>query len=644
MVRTPRAGRARPRLPLLGLRLPQREFATLLLGLGLGGYGLFAIGGALLRADGPTAVALVVAVLAVVGLQAGYLSRPDRPPRAPWSLVALGVQAVLVLVPLLSFGVVWQGFTGFLPASALLVLPRALGLLVFGGTLALVVPLVVGGPVGEASGPVYAAVYAVTSTTTGTLAVYGLSVLARLVVQAYDARGELARLAVAAERVRLAQEVNGLLGESLSAIALRGELVVRLLRSAPEIATRELEQLSASARRAGDDVRRVTRVQRALRDDAVPAAPQPGVTLAPRLARGLLAVSLLSFFVFAVVRAGQERGPGAAVLAAAAGAAFLGLALQLVPRDGVRGTLRRRAVLLVLLAALTFLPGVVIGAPWLGLPAYLAGLTLAVLPRAAAVAGWLAVLVAGVGADVLAAGMTGYDRFYLAFGSILISLVVYGLATLPRLVAEIDAARADIGRLAVAQERLRVSRDVHDLLGLSLSTIVLKSELAARLVTRDPDRARTELDDVLDAARRAVGDVRTVLAGEGRMSLEEECRLAEATLAAASIRVRLDRAGDLPGQPVDTVLATVLREAVTNVLRHSAAGWCEISLRTGPDRVVLDIVNDGVGRAPAPAEDDRIGGNGLVNMVQRVELVGGELSVQRDDGRHRLRASVPVGP
>ena len=176
------------------------------------------------------------------------------------------------------------------------------------------------------------------------------------------------------------------------------------------------------------------------------------------------------------------------------------------------------------------------------------------------------------------------------------------------------------------------------MLGLSLSAIALKSDLALRLIDRDPDRAHAELAAVLDIARHALADVRTVASGQHEMSLTEECATARALLVTAGFEVRIDVPAD-DGLPPDagTVLATVLREGVTNVLRHNGER-CEITITRRGDEVLLRIVNDGVS-APAVADN---GGSGIRNMSDRVAAVDGELSAGTTaDGTFTLSARIP---
>jgi signal transduction histidine kinase len=158
-------------------------------------------------------------------------------------------------------------------------------------------------------------------------------------------------------------------------------------------------------------------------------------------------------------------------------------------------------------------------------------------------------------------------------------------------------------------------------------------------VTAAPDKAREELTEILAISRLALADVRLVSSGYRELSLDEEFQAAESLLAAADVDVELDvNYGTLPTQ-VGTLLATVLREGVTNVLRHSKGEHCEITVRQFERAVCMEIINDGVPEAPA----ERTNGSGIHNLSFRVAMLGGELTAGLEpDGRFRLHARVPA--
>jgi two-component system, NarL family, sensor histidine kinase DesK len=221
-------------------------------------------------------------------------------------------------------------------------------------------------------------------------------------------------------------------------------------------------------------------------------------------------------------------------------------------------------------------------------------------------------------------------------------LMVYGLSRLTDLAHEVGAARRELARMALAQERLRLSRDTHDLLGLGLSTIALKCDLITRLIGRDNANAHSQLDQLLQVAAKAHGDLRSVT-GEAhhRLSVHTELAAAGDTLASAGVEVRID----VPTAPLPTateaVLAMVLREAVTNILRHAAARQCTIRLSTTEDVIRLHITNDGVRAPDAPST----GGAGVANLRARVHALGGHLTAGPDgQGEFELTAEIPVPP
>jgi two-component system sensor histidine kinase DesK len=219
------------------------------------------------------------------------------------------------------------------------------------------------------------------------------------------------------------------------------------------------------------------------------------------------------------------------------------------------------------------------------------------------------------------------------------ALIVFALAMVAGSVVRLVAARADLARAAVVRDRLRFARDLHDLFGYSLSVVVLKSELAVRLLDRDAARARAELAQGLDVARQTLADLASAADGYRAMSLAAEAETAQAVLSAAGVAV--DGSVTAPTLPAETnlVLATVLREGVTNLLRHSAARRCRLSVETAESTVRLTLVNDGV----TPATDRRPG-MGLDSLTRRVSGVGGQLTAELVDDGFRLVVIVPLQP
>ncbi|UVS79990.1 sensor histidine kinase [Actinokineospora sp. UTMC 2448] len=296
-------------------------------------------------------------------------------------------------------------------------------------------------------------------------------------------------------------------------------------------------------------------------------------------------------------------------------------------------------IVLAVQALLVFLPLWQFGAAWVSIPGLLAGSALLLLRP---LSGWL-VFTGVVAATVLALATFVGDAIVIAdtiASTVSIGLVTYGLTWMARAMHQLRSVRRELARVAVADERMRFARDLHDLLGLSLSAITLKTELAQRLMTADQDRTRRELMEIVDISRLALADVRLVASGYRELSLNEESRSAESVLVAADVDVRLEmHYGELSPE-VRTVLATVLREGVANVLRHSVKGArCEITVRQVDRMVMLEIVNNGVAGEPTLSP----GGSGLRNLSARVERLGGELTAGLSaDGTFRLSARVPA--
>ncbi|MER6578152.1 histidine kinase [Nonomuraea sp. NPDC001023] len=188
-------------------------------------------------------------------------------------------------------------------------------------------------------------------------------------------------------------------------------------------------------------------------------------------------------------------------------------------------------------------------------------------------------------------------------------------------------------RLAIAEERLRFARDLHDLLGRSLSVITLKSELAAKLAAKDQARALAEMDEVRDLARDSLAEVQLAVDGYHTLDLDTELAGVRAALEAAGARCLIEtRAGDL--SPAGrALLAWVVREGGTNVLKHSSATTCAITIEGG----VLEMRNDGVKDLSAAP------GSGLRGLSERLTTAGGSLSAApTPTGEFLLRAAVPA--
>ncbi|CAL9593332.1 hypothetical protein SUDANB105_05268 [Streptomyces sp. enrichment culture] len=379
-----------------------------------------------------------------------------------------------------------------------------------------------------------------------------------------------------------------------------------------------------------------------MRPDAGRGVPHRDL-LAPRLAHGVSAAVFSGYGLVTLFNVHEVvTGTFGLVVCWVAVILLYVIQLLLTSRGARRWSTRRKALTLAAQTSLIFGPMVWLGVIWGSMAGPLAGSILLLFPGRIAWLCYSAMPLVILGWS-LAEGLSARDTGYYTISTALTGLVIYGLTRLTELVREVHETRAEMARMAVTQERLRFARDLHDLLGYSLSAITLKSELIHRLVPVNPERARDEVASVLGVARQALADVRLVASGYRDMSLEAEAESVAEVMAAADVDVRLDiRCGRLHPL-VDTVLATALREGVTNILRHSKVQSCTIEVQTVGETVRLDLVNDGVTTGNRAASPDR--GSGLGNLHTRLAAIGGELTAGVVPGdRFRLTAVAPATP
>jgi two-component system sensor histidine kinase DesK len=336
---------------------------------------------------------------------------------------------------------------------------------------------------------------------------------------------------------------------------------------------------------------------------------------------------------------GQPRNPAAPVLAALAiGGLQLRHTFAAARGERPRGWQWTGLAL----AVLVYLPMVWFTWNWAAMQWFVIASALMLLRGwPAAIAATVPILATSIVSGVAAAQVdasaatVAYLAAYWLVGLVIGALGLYGAARLVRVLDDLHATRAALAELAVGRERLRVSRDLHDLLGQSLSAVSLKGDLAVRLLRDDPPAARAEIEGLTGVARDALRGVRAVTRDEHAVSVSTEAGEAAALLSAAGIDARIDL--DLPGlvPEVENVLAWAVREGVTNVLRHSEAGTCSITAGRRGGAVWLQVVNDG---ARTPAGD----GTGLVGLAGRARALSGSASAERTpDGRFKLLVEVP---
>lgn len=251
-------------------------------------------------------------------------------------------------------------------------------------------------------------------------------------------------------------------------------------------------------------------------------------------------------------------------------------------------------------------------------------------------------------------GLTAPDLISLFPIATILLLIPYGLRSLNRqmeLRRQLDAANEQIGELTKRDERMRIARDLHDTLGHTLSLITLKSQLVERLAAEDPARTQREAREIQETSRAALRQVRELVSEMRAIQVGEELIEAREMLRAAEIVMHTEGEAALPGVSdlTQNILSLCLKEAVTNVVKHSRARECTVTVRRGESEVELKVEDDGVGPAGSPADGctERSeaptgggsglgnvgGGNGLRGMRERLALIEGTLELGPRPGR-----------
>ncbi|MEE1768460.1 histidine kinase [Streptomyces sp. JV185] len=232
------------------------------------------------------------------------------------------------------------------------------------------------------------------------------------------------------------------------------------------------------------------------------------------------------------------------------------------------------------------------------------------------------------------------------FGCALVLVSVRPSAWSLAVMWQAEEARDLQARLAVAEERLRFGRDLHDVLGRNLAVIALKSELAVELAQRGRPEAVDQMVEVQRIARTSQQEVRDVVRGYREADLSTELAGARGVLSAAGITCEVTGdTGDRLPAPVQSALGWVVREAATNVLRHGDPHHCTIRLRTSAEAAVLLVENDGAAATTGTDETSGASGSGLAGLRERLRVVDGSLEAGPEgNGLFRLTATVPLGP
>lgn len=294
-----------------------------------------------------------------------------------------------------------------------------------------------------------------------------------------------------------------------------------------------------------------------------------------------------------------------------------------------------RLIALAVIALLVSFALAFTGSNWTVVAVYAAAMIAELRPA------WRAGL--GVGAFAAAsAGLalaTGQPAIYWVLGVFLMIMVGIGnisRAALQDKNRELAAAQGEVRQFAAAAERERIGRDLHDLLGRTLTLIAIKADLAARLADSAPVKATAEMRDIAAAAREGLAEVRAAVSGMTGACLAREIAGSQTALTAAGIACEVEGDAEAIDPGTSAVLAMALREAVTNVIRHSGARTCRIALIQQAVGLELKVSDDGEGQAVRP-------GGGLTGLTARLTAAGGELAIEGDTRGTRVTARVPQG-
>ncbi|HEY4829366.1 MAG TPA: histidine kinase [Solirubrobacteraceae bacterium] len=385
---------------------------------------------------------------------------------------------------------------------------------------------------------------------------------------------------------------------------------------------------------------------------------------APRRVRSTAALVWIAFIVFPLANAVGKHGTTLQQgLIIAGAAAFVAAYAAMVLTWRLERPTRLTLVLFVVLLSLATVLTVGQSSGWGFLFTYCAACTALVARKQL---GFYAVVLCAVLAAVASAvgGANGGTVVSFVASTAGVGLLMLVLGDLRIRNEELSEARAELAQLAVAQERERFARDLHDLLGHSLSVITLKAELAGRLLDAGPDAAAREIAELEQVARKALSEVRQAVSGYHQPTLERELAGARMALSAAGIEADVQEAHVALDAGVEAVLAWAVREGATNVIRHGRATHCTLRVTASITDAGVEVIDDGVGdgggvgraqvgRAVASASaatatasqvnGKAVGGHGLAGLAERARLVNGTLEAGAlPGGGYRLAVTVPV--
>ena len=255
-----------------------------------------------------------------------------------------------------------------------------------------------------------------------------------------------------------------------------------------------------------------------------------------------------------------------------------------------------------------------------------------------------AVIVIGLasGAGALIAGWGGGAASWLAIVTALSGIGTHVVHRLAATNVELSRTRRRLAEAAVNAERVRFSRDLHDLLGHTLSVIVVKAEAVRRLAEADPTAAAAHGTEIEALGRSALSEVRQAVAGYREGSLEDEISRAAAALRAGGVEPEIGHVPPGLDPGAERQLAWVVREGITNVLRHSGASACRVRVDRHGDRVTVTVADDGHGTSAGASPGRMSGGTGLPGLRERLSGRGGTLAVERSSSGFTLVAEVAI--
>ncbi|MDC2953052.1 sensor histidine kinase [Streptomyces gilvifuscus] len=247
-------------------------------------------------------------------------------------------------------------------------------------------------------------------------------------------------------------------------------------------------------------------------------------------------------------------------------------------------------------------------------------------------------------AGVVSTARDGWNGLNIAYATFISTMVTAAILSLSEAVRELRAAREQLAHQAVEKERLRFSRDLHDLLGHTMSVIVVKSEAARRLAPRDLDAALAQITDIESVGRQALTEIREAVTGYREGSLGTELDRARSVLTAADVEPVVRRSGTPLAPQTEVLLGWVVREAVTNVVRHAGATRCEITVDGAAEQVRLTVADNGGGEPAFPSAPG-VGGTGLKGLTERLAAAGGSLRAGPSPrGGFTVTAELPLEP